>query len=81
VAYELELPEGIRIHNVFHASCLKKALGQQVVSSTDLPPLDKEGNLILVPEQILAFREKCLRNKTLNEYLIRWKDLPVEDAT
>ena len=81
VAYELELPEGNRIHNVFHVSCLKKALGQQVVSSTNLPPLDEEGRLIPVLEQILAFREKRLRNKTVNEYLIRWKDLPEEVAT
>jgi hypothetical protein len=80
-AYELELSKGSRIHNVFHVSCLKKALGQQVVSSTNLPPLDEEGHLILVPEQMLAFREKRLRNKTVNVYLIRWKDLPEEDAT
>jgi hypothetical protein len=81
LAYKLELPEDSRIHNVFHVSCLKKALGQQVVSSTNLPPLDEEGHLILVPEQILAVMEKRLRNKTINEYLIRWKDLLEEDAT
>jgi hypothetical protein len=28
VAYELEFPEGSRIHNIFHMSCLKRELGQ-----------------------------------------------------
>jgi hypothetical protein len=27
LAYELELPEGSNIHNIFHVSCLEKALG------------------------------------------------------
>ena len=52
VAYELELPEGNKIHNVFHVSYLKKALGQHAVASPELPPLDEEGKLILVSEGI-----------------------------
>ena len=43
VAYELEIPEGSKIHNVFHVSCLKKVVGQQVTVSQELPPLDEEG--------------------------------------
>jgi hypothetical protein len=43
VAYELKLTEGRNIHNLFHVSCLKKALGQNVTTSTKLPPLDEEG--------------------------------------
>lgn len=34
VAYELELPSRSWGHNVFHVSCLKKALGQQVTATT-----------------------------------------------
>jgi hypothetical protein len=81
VAYELELLEGRKIQNMFHVSCLKKALGKQVTTSPDLPPLDEEGKLILVPEEVLEVRERKLCNNVIQEYLIRWWDIPVEDAT
>ena len=77
----MELPKGRKIHNVFHVSYLKKALGQHAVASLELPPLDEEGKLVLVPEGIADWRERRLRNKMVREYLIKWKNLPLEDAT
>jgi hypothetical protein len=80
VAYELGLPEGSKIHNVFHVSCLKKAVGQFINTSEELPPLDEEGQLELIPEEVLEFRERKLRSRVIRECLIRWRGLPVEDA-
>ena len=81
VAYELELPEGSKIHNVFHVSCLKKAIGQKIFISDTLPPLDDEGQLTLIPKNTLKTRERRLRSRTIKEYLVQWKDLPSEDST
>jgi hypothetical protein len=59
VAYELELPQGRKIH-VFHVSCLKKSLGQHVKPIEAFPPMDEEGQLVLIPEEVLEVREKRL---------------------
>lgn len=69
------------MHNNFHVSCLKKALGQQVTTAIELPPMDNEGNLVLELEGILDTKERHLRNKVIKEFLIRWRNLPNEDAT
>jgi hypothetical protein len=37
--------------------------------------------LILIPEEVLEVREKRLRKRNIKEYLIKWKDFPIEDAT
>ena len=81
VAYELELPEGSHIHNVFHVSCLKKAIGQNISVTTDLPPLNEEGKLILEPLEILEVRENVLHNRTVREYSVRWRHLPLDHAS
>ena len=81
MAYELELPEESKIHYVFHVSNLKKIVGQHIGPSSELPPLDDDGLLVLIPEKILQMRERKLRNRVIREYLVKWKELPMEDAT
>jgi len=65
---------------MFHVSFLKKAVGQFVITSEELPPLDEEGQLELVLKEVLEFQEQKLRSRVIEECLIRWRGLPVEDA-
>ena len=81
VAYELELPTGSRIHNIFHVSCLKKALGQQVTATEELPPIDDEGHLVLHPEAIIDTRERHMWSRIVTKYLVRWRNSSDEDST
>jgi hypothetical protein len=42
---------------------------------------EEEGQLVLMLEEIMEVREKKLRRRSIKEYLVKWKDLPIEDAT
>ena len=81
VAYKLKLPDKIRIQNVFHVSNLKKLLGQHQYAQTTLPTLDEEGKLVLEPKVVVDIRERRLRSRIIKEYLIKWKNCPLEDAS
>eukprot|EP00253_Pinus_taeda_P027902 PITA_27902 len=80
VAYELELPHDCKIHNIFHVACLKKALGKQVRVTNELPHMDDEGHLVLQPEAIIDTKERQLRSRTVQEFFVRWKNLPDENV-
>jgi hypothetical protein len=81
MAYKLELPAASRFHPVFHVSCLKKVIGDKLPIQTILPELDEEGKIILEPEAVIETRTRQLRNRSISEYLIKWKNLSAEDST
>eukprot|EP00253_Pinus_taeda_P027615 PITA_27615 len=81
VAYKLALPPTAKIHPVFHVSCLKKVVGNHCRIQTSLPELDEEGSIWLQPKQVLDTREWHMRNNTIKEVLVKWKDTSPEDAT
>ena len=56
MAYKLELPVASRVHPVFHVSCLKKVIGDNMPVQTILPELDVEGKIILEQEVVIETR-------------------------
>ena len=81
MTYKLELPASSQVHPVFHVSCLKKVIGENLPVQTILPELDEEGKIILEPEAVMETRTRQLWNRSILEYLIKWKNLPTEDST
>ena len=81
-AYRLELPPHLKVHNVFHVNLLKK----YVVDSSHIfddhhLTTSKDETLDVRPEVVLQERTRSLRNRELNEYLVKWMGYPEEDAT
>ena len=81
MAYKLELPAASWVHPVFHVSCLKKVIDDKLLVQTILPELDEKGKIILESEAVTKTRNRQLWNRSILEYLIKWKNLPIEDST
>jgi hypothetical protein len=81
MAYKLELPASSQVHLVFYVSCLNKVIDDKIPVQTIFPELDEEGKIILEPEAITGTRICQLRNRSISEYLIKWRKLPAEDST
>jgi hypothetical protein len=81
MAYKLELPTSSRVHPVFHVSCLKKVISDKIPVQTILPEFDEKRKIVLKPEVVTKTRIHQLRNRSISEYLIKWKNLPAKDST
>jgi len=79
VAYKLELPEEAKIHPVFHISQLKRKLGHNIQVQNQVPSHIVE--VIKEPDIILDRRMVKRFGKATTEVLVKWKQLPLEEAT
>lgn len=81
VAYKLKLPEGSRVHPVFHVSLLKKAVGNYQEEEALPTQLEGEDYDSVEPEAILATRLVKQHGEEVQQLLIQWKGKPTEEAT
>lgn len=81
VAYRLALPEGTRIHPVFHVSLLKPWVGEGEPDMGTLPPLRNNEALKLQPAMILEVRWRNKGDKKVADILVQWEGFNAADAT
>jgi hypothetical protein len=60
---------------------MKKVIGSKCHAQIGLVELDEEGSILLQPQAILDQRQNHLRQCTIQEVLVQWKDTLLEDAT
>ncbi|MCO5567754.1 hypothetical protein L7F22_021448 [Adiantum nelumboides] len=81
-AYKLRLPPNLKVHDVFHVSLLKPYVqNPEQILDVEQIVVPTQGVLELQPDYILETRERKLRNRSIIEHLVKWKDFPEEDAT
>ena len=72
VAYKLKLPEGAKIHPVFHVSLLKKKVGDHTTPILQLPNVDEQGHLRVEPVAVIDRRIVKRKNAATVQWLIHW---------
>jgi ribosomal protein L21E len=85
VAYQLQLPAGTKLHDVFHVNQLKRHLGPAAVPNPTLPLLTPDGKVKVAPLAILQYRQVERNTGEYNiavpQWLIHWENMSPADAT
>ncbi|XP_071933080.1 uncharacterized protein [Coffea arabica] len=79
--YRLKLPEGARIHPIFHVSLLKKKIGPYQHTTPTMPEFDMQNQCILEPEAILKRRVILRNDQPVIQYLIKWTNMDSDEAS
>ena len=63
VAYRLQLTERSKVHHVFHVSCLKREIGDNVISQVELPLVSEDGLVqdihAVIMSRMMYKKRKC----------------------
>ena len=80
VAYRLELPEGTRVHPVFHVSLLRARISTDQIVGAVLPEPEDEIEVV-EPVRVLARRRRRHEGRLETEVLVEWLGKPSDEAT
>ena len=79
MAYQLDLPPNLKVHNVFDISLLKRYVhdATYVINWNDVQ-VELEGDFLVETDCILDKRVIFLQNHTIGQVKVQWKQLSQE---